>query len=65
MKKYMFFSHFWTPPPSLLRPGILKSHGNGQSGGSFRRAVRCGFVVSAVLHEFEDPPRPLKIDATC
>ena len=65
-KCYRMARSFWRPPPSLLRgPGILKSHGNGQSGGSFRRAVRCGFVVSSVLHEFEDPPSPLKIDATC
>ena len=43
---------------------ILKSHGNGQSGGSFGRSVRCGFVVSVVLHEFVYSPSPLKIDAT-
>ena len=52
------------PPPSLLRFGILKSHGNGQSGGSFGRSVRCGFVVSVALHEFGYSPSPLKIDAT-
>ena len=37
----------------------------GQSGGSFGRCVRCGFVVSVVLHEFEYSPSPLKIDVTC
>ena len=42
----------------------LKRHGNGQSGGSFERCVRCGFVVSVFLHEFGYSPSPLKIDAT-
>ena len=31
---------------------------------SFERCVRCGFVVSMVLHEFGYSPSPLKIDAT-
>ena len=43
---------------------FLKSHGNGQFGGSFRRCVRCDFVVSVFLHEFGYSPSPLKIDAT-
>ena len=51
---------------SLIKPvKIIKSHGNGQPGGLFGRCVRCGFVVSVVLHEFEYSPSPLKIDATC
>ena len=54
-----------TALPSLLRRGILKSHGNGQSGGSFGRSVRCGFVVSVVLYEFGYSPSPFKIDVTC
>ena len=50
---------------AMLRgPGILKSHDNGQSGGSFGGCVRCGFVVSWVLQEFRYSPSPLKIDAT-
>ena len=60
-----FCRNFSSPGPSLLRgPGILKSHGNGQFGGSFRRCVRCDFVVSVVLHEFRYSPSPLKTDAT-
>ena len=38
---------------------------SGQSGGSFARCVRCDFVVSMVLHEFEYSPSPLKTDVTC
>ena len=38
---------------------------SGQSGGSFGRCVRCDFVVSMVLHEFEYSPSPLKTDVTC
>ena len=44
--------------PSLLRAGILKSHENGQSGGSFGRAVRCVFVVGQWVWfrtSFQDP----------
>ena len=52
-------------PPILLAAGILKRHGNGQFGESFRRCVRCGFVVSVVLHELEYSPSPLKIVVTC
>ena len=50
--------------PSLLRAGILKSHDNGQSGGSFGGCVRCGFVVSAFSQQFRYSPSPLKIEAT-
>ena len=60
-----FCRNFRRPPPSLLRRGILKSHGNGQFGGSFRRCVRCDFVVSVDFHEFGYSPSPLKIVATC
>ena len=38
---------------------------SGQSGGSFGRCVRCDFVVSMVLHEFEYSPSPLKTDVSC
>ena len=37
----------------------------GQSGGSFGRCVRCVFVMSVVLNEFEYSSSPLKIDVTC
>ena len=48
-----------------MRAGILKSHGNGQSGGSFGRWVGRDFVVSVVLYEFRYSPSPFKIDVTC
>ena len=41
---------------------ILKSHGNGQSGESFGHCIRCDFVMSTVLHEFEDSPSALGIN---
>ena len=51
---------------SLVKPvKIIKSHGNGQPGELFGRCVRCGFVVSVVLHEFGYSPSPLKTDVIC
>ena len=66
MHSGLFFSHLSRPFPSLLRgPGILKSHGNGRSGGSFGRAVRCVFVVSVVSYESPRPLDALTIQLLC
>ena len=52
-----------TTSESLTKPlKIIKSNGNDQFGGSFGHCVRCGFVVSMVLHEFGDSLSALRIN---
>ena len=71
-RKFTFVCISIKDTPTVLHPKIklnmtivkiLKSHGNGQSGESFGHCIRCDFVMSIVLHEFEDSPSALRINS--